>query len=246
MRYLILSDLHSNWEALQAALADARGLYDQILCLGDLAGYGPDPNQVIEWVRENVTVCIRGNHDRASCGLEDLEWFNPVAKAATIWTMERLTAENRSFLEGLPRGPVAVNGFLLAHGSPLDEDEYLVSITDARNVFSYLESNIVFFGHTHLQGVFSWLNGCYDIIRRPEPFETEVQIRLEPDGAYLINPGSIGQPRDTDARAAWAIFDNESLLLKLRRTPYDSDATRRKIQAAGLPEILGTRLTIGR
>ncbi len=246
MRYLIISDLHSNWEALEAGIEDARGLYDQILCLGDLAGYGPDPNRVIDWVRANVAVVIRGNHDRASAGLEDLEWFNPVARAATVWTMERLTEENRAYLESLPRGPVLYDDFLLVHGSPLDEDEYLVSITDARNVFSYLEANIVFFGHTHLQGVFSWVNGRYDVIRRPEPFESDVKIALDPEGAYLINPGSIGQPRDTDARAAYAIFDRDKLEVTLRRAPYDCAATQRKIAAAGLPEILGARLSVGR
>jgi predicted phosphodiesterase len=246
VRYLIISDLHSNWEALEAVLEDARGHYDQILCLGDLAGYGPDPNRVIDWVRHNVAIVIRGNHDRASAGLEDLEWFNPVAREATVWTMERLTPANRAYLEGLPRGPLLIDGFLLAHGSPLDEDEYLVSLTDARNVFSYLEANIVFFGHTHLQGIFSWVNGSYDVIRRPEPFETDVRISLDPEGAYLINPGSIGQPRDADARAAYALFDREKLIVTLRRTPYDCFMTQRKIEAAGLPEILGTRLTIGR
>jgi len=246
VRYLIISDLHSNWEALEAVLKDAHGLYDEIICLGDLAGYGPDPNRVIEWVRNNVTTVIRGNHDRASAGLDDLEWFNPIARAATVWTISQLTPENASYLASLPQGPVIFKGFLLVHGSPLDEDEYLVSITDARNVFQYLETNVAFFGHTHLQGIFAWVNGRYDVIRRPEPFESNIHVTLDPDGAYLINPGSVGQPRDTDARAAYAIFDIGKRQVTLRRTPYDAETTRSKIEKAGLPDILGSRLMIGR
>ena len=246
MRYLILSDLHSNSEALDAVLADSKGLYDQVVCLGDLTGYGPDPNRIVDWVRANARAVIRGNHDRACAGLEDLEWFNPVARAATVWTIAALTPENRAWLEALPQGPLPVDGFLLVHGSPLDEDEYLISIVDARNVFSYLETNIVLFGHTHLQGIFTHSRGRYDVVRRPEPFEREVAVRLDSDGAYLINPGSVGQPRDSDPRAAYAILDTDALSVSLRRVAYDHETTRRRIESAGLPEVLGARLAFGR
>jgi predicted phosphodiesterase len=235
VRYLVVSDLHSNWEALEAVLADACGEYDRIVCCGDLAGYGPDPNRVLDWSRENLYAVIRGNHDRACSGLENLEWFNPVAQLASTWTISQLTPVNFDFLRALPPGPLMVDDFQLIHGSPLDEDEYLVSVTDARNVFSYLEVNVAFFGHTHLQGGYAWLNGAYTSMGRLDSFQTGASQRLEPDGAYLINPGSVGQPRDRDLRE-----------VILRRIPYDYEATNRKIVAAGLPDVLGSRLAIGR
>ena len=246
MRYLVLSDLHSNWEALEAVLADARGRYDRIVCCGDLAGYGPDPNRVVEWSSQNLYAVIRGNHDRGCAGLEDLDWFNPVAQAATIWTMSRLEEANLRYLRDLPRGPLTVDGFQLVHGSPLDEDEYVMSGADARNVFSYIESSIVFFGHSHLQRVFTWMNGRYGSIGPPEPWEPDLRLRLDPDGAYLINPGSVGQPRDGNPRASWALYDNESRELVQCRSRYDSAATARKILAAGLPDVLASRLAVGR
>jgi predicted phosphodiesterase len=246
LRYLILSDLHSNREALDAVLAGARGEYDRIVCCGDLAGYGPDPNAVIDWARADLHAVIRGNHDRGCSGLEDLEWFNPVARQASVWTMSQLTRTNLEYLRTLPAGPLNVDGFQLIHGSPVDEDEYLVSISDARNVFPYLETNIAFFGHTHLQGGYGWLNGKYLSFPRMEFFQTERWLKLDADGSYLINPGSVGQPRDGDGRAAFALFDSEAREVLYRRVPYDSNVTRRKIEAAGLPDVLGSRLAMGR
>jgi predicted phosphodiesterase len=250
VRYLVISDLHGNQEALDAVLDGARGEYDRIVCCGDLAGYGPDPNSVIDWARENLYACIRGNHDRACVGTESLEWFNDVARAASLWTRDQLTEANIEYLRALPAGPFTVRtgeaAFQLIHGSPVDEDEYLVTVSDARNVFSYLDTNIAFFGHTHLQGGYAWLNGQYQVIWRMEFFESEQWQRLDPDGSYLINPGSVGQPRDGDGRAAFALFETESRELVYRRVPYDYATTHRKIEAAGLPDVLGSRLAIGR
>jgi predicted phosphodiesterase len=246
MRYLILSDLHSNHEALEAVLQDARGDYDRIVCCGDLAGYGPDPNAVIDWARANLHAVIRGNHDRGCSGMEDLEWFNPVARAASVWTMSQLTPVNFEYLRALPTGPLNVDGFQLIHGSPMDEDEYLITVSDARNVFQYLETSLAFFGHTHLQGGYGWWNGRYISIPRMEFFETERALRLDPEATYLINPGSVGQPRDGDGRAAFALFDTEVRDVQYRRVSYDYEATRRKIEAAGLPDVLGARLAHGR
>jgi diadenosine tetraphosphatase ApaH/serine/threonine PP2A family protein phosphatase len=246
VRYLIVSDLHSNWEALEAVLDDAHGRYDRIVCCGDLAGYGPDPDRVIDWARANLHAVVRGNHDRACCGLEDLEWFNPVARAATVWTMTHLSKVNFDYLRQLPAGPLPVDGFQLIHGSPLDEDEYLISATDVRNVFDYLETNISFFGHTHLQCGYARADGYFQIMRQMDPFQAEIRYRLDVDGIYLINTGSVGQPRDGDPRAAFALFDTDALEVVQRRVPYDYETTRRKIEAAGLPDVLGTRLAIGR
>ncbi len=245
MRYLVLSDLHSNWEALEAVLERAHGQYDRIACCGDLAGYGPDPNPVIDWARNNLDVVVRGNHDRACGGLENLEWFNPVARAATIWTMARLTQDNFNYLRQLTAGPLKVNGFQLIHGSPLDEDEYVITGTDARNVFDYLDVNVSFFGHTHLQCGYARANGTFQILARLEG-QDEMWYRLDRDGIYLINTGSVGQPRDGDPRAAFALFDSETLELVQRRVRYDFETTQRKIEAAGLPDILASRLAIGR
>jgi diadenosine tetraphosphatase ApaH/serine/threonine PP2A family protein phosphatase len=246
VRYLVVSDLHSNWEALEAVIADARGQYDQIVCCGDLAGYGPDPNRVLDWARGNLSAVVRGNHDRACCGMEDLEWFNPVARAASVWTMALLSPVNFDYLRGLPAGPMRVEGFHLIHGSPLDEDEYLISAADVRNVSDYLEAGVSFFGHTHLQCGYSWADGYLQVMRQMDPFEAEIRHRLQRHRAYLINAGSVGQPRDGDPRAAYALFDSDNLEVIQRRVEYDYETTRRKIEAAGLPDVLGARLAIGR
>jgi predicted phosphodiesterase len=246
VRYLVISDLHSSWEALEAVVDAARGEYDHIVCCGDLAGYGPDPNRVIDWARNNLHAVIRGNHDRVCSGVEGLEWFNEVAQAASIWTMSRLSRENWEYLRALPSGPLTVDGFQLIHGSPLDEDEYLLSVTDARNVFSYLQTNLAFFGHTHLQGGFEWRHGQYRTLWRMELFQKEARYRLDPDGAYLINPGSVGQPRDYDWRAAFAIYDSEACEVTYHRVPYDLTAAQGRILMARLPERLAARLREGR
>ncbi len=250
MRYLLISDLHANYEALEAVLEQARGQYDRIVCCGDLVGYGPDPNRVVEWARENLFAVIRGNHDRACCGLDDLEWFNPVAQEASRWTIAELTAGNSAWLRALPCGPIAVDSFLIAHGSPLDEDEYVSSLTDADNLYGYLESSVTFIGHTHLQGGFAWTEGRRRAIARPEKSEPVVGFGLDPDGIYLINPGSTGQPRDADPRAAYAILhvgeNAAEKAVTLHRVAYDFEAVRQKIESAGLPPALGWRLGFGK
>jgi predicted phosphodiesterase len=246
VRYLLISDLHGNQEALEAVLENAHGRYDHIVCCGDLVGYGPDPNFVVDWARTHLLAVIRGNHDRACCGLEDLEWFNPVAQTASRWTMGQLSAESLDWLRGLPQGPIAVDGFLVAHGSPLDEDEYIASPTDAANLFEYLESSVTFIGHTHLQGGFAWTDGRRQAIARPRSWEAHTRLHLDPDGVYLINPGSTGQPRDNDPRAAYAIYDSESRDVTLHRVGYDFERVRKKIEEAGLPPALGWRLAFGR
>ena len=209
MRYLILSDIHSNWEALQAVLAQAAGHYYQALCCGDLIGYGADPNLVAEWVRTNCAAVVRGNHDKACTGLDDLEWFNPVARAAAMWTQSELTPENLEYSRSLPRGPLSLDGFQLIHGSPLDEDEYVIGVGEAGEAFGYLESRIVFFGHTHIQGGFIWNHSRVETIGRIPTRGERQRLELDPACAYLVNPGSVGQPRDGDARAAYLLLDTK-------------------------------------
>ena len=246
MRYLILSDLHANWEALQAVVDSAAGDYDRIICLGDLVGYGADPNAVAEWVRTNVASVVRGNHDRASAGLENLEWFNPVARKAAEWTRAELTPENLSYIASLPKGPITLENFQVMHGSPLDEDEYMIAVSDAGQTFPYLETPLAFFGHTHLQGGFEWGLNRVRPIGRPSLKQKEMLLELQPDTAYLVNPGSVGQPRDGDPRAGYVLYNPEDRFLIYRRVLYDFGAAQAKIRSAGLPDLLADRLVVGR
>jgi predicted phosphodiesterase len=250
--FLILSDIHANLEALEAVLADAQGRYDAILCLGDLVGYGADPNAVVEWARQNARAVVRGNHDKAGAGEEPLYIYNPAARAALAWTQAQLTAASRAYLQGMPRGPLRVTaegraaersgydrGFDLAHGSPVDEDEYLISAIDVALLRPELEARLTFFGHTHIQGGF-WLT--HSAVTR---IATEWVLQMEPDYFYLVNPGSVGQPRDHDPRAAYVLFDPLTRTVEYRRTRYDVERAAGKIIAAGLPETLAARLFEG-
>jgi predicted phosphodiesterase len=245
VRYLILSDIHSNWEALEAVLSAAEGLYEKIVCLGDLVGYGADPNRVVDWVRANVPVVIRGNHDKACSGLENLEWFNEVARQAALWTLSRLTDENRQYLVSLARGPLVTNGMTLVHGSILDEDEYVVSPREAAEVFPYLERPLTFFGHTHIQGGFVQSRERLQLIR-PQPDKGPQYLEIQADETYLLNPGSVGQPRDGDWRSGFLIYDSEDRLIVFYRVEYDLATAQEKIRIAGLPEHLAARLEVGR
>jgi diadenosine tetraphosphatase ApaH/serine/threonine PP2A family protein phosphatase len=246
VRYLVVSDLHANWEALEAVLRDAEGLYERPICCGDLVGYGADPNRVVEWVRAHCVVVVRGNHDRACTGLEDLEWFNPVARAAAVWTLDHLSPGNAAFVRELPHGPAFLDGMQLLHGSPLDEDEYMVGPDDAAAAFAYLESHLAFFGHTHLQGGFIWNQARVETIPPVSIRSDRAVVDIEPRTGYLINPGSVGQPRDGDPRAAYALYDSEAGMLRYRRVPYDVETAQNKIRDAGLPPFLADRLTVGR
>ncbi len=246
MRYLIVSDLHGNWEALEGVLEQAAGEYERAVCCGDLVGYGADPNRVVEWVRANCPVVVRGNHDKACTGQDDLEWFNPVARYAAMWTLRNLTWENADYIRALSQGPLHENGFEMVHGSPFDEDEYVVAAEDAGQAFGYLESRVAFFGHTHVQGGFIWNHSRVETIEFPAPQADRILLRIDPDCAYLINPGSVGQPRDGSPRAAYALYDPEAGVVTYRRAPYDVERAQRKIREAGLPGILADRLSLGR
>ncbi len=239
MPFLILSDIHGNREALEAVLAHARGSYNAILCLGDLVGYGPDPNAVVEWARANVPVIVRGNHDKACSGLDSLEYYNPAARTSAIWTRGVLLAENLEYLQRLPRGPLRHESFDLVHGSPLDEDDYLITIADVAQLRRDLATPLSFFGHTHIQGGFLLTRGGIKRIVPGRPLE------LEPDHFYLLNPGAVGQPRDGDPRAAYAVYSPGDRTVEYRRAEYDVAKTAAKIRAAGLPDSLAARLHMG-
>jgi predicted phosphodiesterase len=248
LRYLILSDIHSNLEALEKCLALSEGKYDQALCLGDLVGYGADPNAVISRIQPLARVIVRGNHDKACCGLTDAEDFNFLARAATEWTRIQLTPEHLEFLRNLPNGPIQVDGIELVHGSPFDEDEYIFDSMGAVQAFQSAGAPVVFFGHSHHQGGFKLTadKRLQTINLPPIRNDEPASITFHDDARFLVNPGSIGQPRDGDPRAAFAILDQEENRVDFYRTPYDLAKTQEKMRAAGLPEPLVARLEVGR
>jgi len=247
MRYLILTDIHANLEALETVLSDAqvRG-YDETLVLGDLVGYGADPNAVVDRVRAlQPTAMVRGNHDKVAFGLDQAEGFNTVAREAAQWTLEALTPENREWVAALPQGPRAVDDLIeICHGAPYDEDAYIFDETDARLALKTATRPLCLFGHTHYPVTFELRNGSFT--RRGPAAETEARLELSEGVAYLLNPGSVGQPRDGDPRAAYAIVDTGAKRVELFRLTYPLEAAQAKVISAGLPEILARRLAAGR
>jgi predicted phosphodiesterase len=246
MRYLVLSDVHANREALEAVLEDAGAEgYDATLLLGDVVGYGADPEAVVARLRGLPgLVAVRGNHDRVAAGFDDGEEFNEAARAAILWTREHLSAEAAAFLRDLPRGPVPFGpGRILSHGSPLDEDQYLLEPAQARRCFDAVPFELAFFGHTHLPGVFAWdgSRAAWSAVRGAE----RAVMALLPTRRHLVNPGSVGQPRDRDARCGYALFDQDTMSVTLRRIPYPHAESRRRILEVGLPAWLGDRLLLG-
>ena len=247
MRYLVLTDIHANLEALDTCLADARSHgYDQTLVLGDLVGYGPDPNEVIARIRALRPVAmIRGNHDKVACGLEQPEGFNAVARRAALWTFEVLTTDNRNWLATLPKGPVLVDDFVeICHGSPVDEDAYLFDELDAVRALKTSQRPLCLFGHTHYPVAFALMDGRVDTIGGLHSIEGP--LILQEGTKYLMNPGAVGQPRDGDARAAYAIADTTAKRVDLFRLDYPIETTQAKVTRVGLPDVLAQRLAVGR
>ncbi len=245
MRFLILSDIHANLEALNAVLWDAAAQhYQAVLCLGDIVGYGPNPNEVTAWVREHADVVIRGNHDKACSGAESFDSFNAIAQCSSLWTRNELLAEHAEWLLHLERGPALVEDFNLVHGAPDDEDRYMFHIYEAERGFACAYEALTFFGHTHMQGGFvSEPYGRHFEVSRLHAFPN--QIVVLPDRSYLLNPGAVGQPRDGDVRAAYCIYDSSQKLVEFRRVAYDIRTVQEKILANGLPEELAFRLASG-
>jgi predicted phosphodiesterase len=245
VQFLILADLHANWRALQAVLADANRQFDQIICCGDLVGYNPQPASVLEWTRQHCASVIRGNHDKVVAGLEDIQWFNEIAQIATLWTIRQLDNEQIEYLRQLQRGPIKLEYFHVCHGSPQDEDEYITTAREAAPCFPFFELPLAFFAHTHLQGGFFLRHGRTNAIPAVRKMAKEARIALEPDTVYMVNPGSVGQPRDGDPRAAYAIYDSEQNVVTLCRAEYPVEKTAEEIKEAGLPDVLAFRLFQG-
>ena len=235
----LLSDIHSNLEALDAVL-EALPAVDRIVVLGDIVGYGPDPNAVIARLRSVKARAVRGNHDQAMLTPQVLTWFNPEAAAAARWTASELTASNRRYLGDLPTNG-RIGPHRCVHGSPRKPYlwEYILEEQQAIDILSRLGSRLCFFGHTHLPRVFTdkgeWV---------PPPLPETDWIALP--ASALVNPGSVGQPRDGYPEASCAVVDLERHAVQFRRIPYDIPTTQAKIVAAGLPEIEAARLAHGR
>jgi predicted phosphodiesterase len=251
LRILLLSDIHSNLEAFKSCL-DAAPEHDMVVNLGDIVGYGASPNEVTDCARSLAGTLVRGNHDKVVTGLDRVETFNPIAGVAALWNREQLSPERLAWLRNLPKGPVAMDGVpdvQFVHGAPDDEDHYLLTIDEAAQQLLQTTAAVIFFGHTHVQGGFLLRSGIpdtvqpqYNTVGKKEKWE----FHLETGEKYLINPGSVGQPRDGDWRAAFAMFDTESRIVQFFRTPYELRSAQEKIFAANLPARLATRLAAGR
>ena len=255
MRALILSDIHANLEALNAVL-EAAGHYDQLWNLGDVVGYGGSPNQCVELMEKLAHINVRGNHDRVCCGLASALGFNPVARAAAMWTHNELSPANIEWLKLMPMGPVAPKlgrqhdpQVTCVHGSPLNEDQYILTVRDAWAPLQQMTADITFFGHTHVQGGFSRDGDKWREIKpsfRSRKGPESSTLKMLPGTHHLINPGSVGQPRDYDWRAAFAIYESDDAEITYHRVPYDLTAAQGRILMAGLPERLAARLREGR
>ena len=246
MRYLILSDMHGNCDAMEAVLRRVRRKrFDRTLVLGDLVGYGAGPNQVVEAVRElsGEVFQVRGNHDKVVAGIEDGANFNAAALEAARWTTDRLTAANLRAVRELPRGPLTVDDDVaICHGSPLDEDQYVFSDFDAYQIFSSHLAAVTFFGHTHIPSLFLKHPGGIEVALLRGESGT---IRIEPGFQYLLNPGSVGQPRDRDPRASFMTYDSARRQVRWQRVEYPIGKAQDRILKAGLPRVLAERLAVG-
>ncbi len=231
---------------MYSVLEAAEGHYDEILCCGDLVGYGACPNETVEWSIQHLQGVVRGNHDKVAVGLDDTEGYNAVATSSLSWTSEVLTEANKAYLTKMPRGPLQHSQTWLMHGSPIDEDLYLIQECDARGMGQFLPGPVNFFGHTHRQGGFAYFRMSLRPVGPVPELESIAVLKLEKDVHYLLNPGSVGQPRDTDWRAAYCIYDDEEATVRFGRVKYDVEAAARTILAAGLPELLAKRLFLGK
>ena len=240
MRYAVLSDVHGNLEALEAVLADAAAHADAVVCLGDVVGYGADPVPCVERLAERAQAVVAGNHEHGVTGLMDLAWFNTHARAAAEWTREQLDDDHSAWLAALPL-TAQVADATLVHASPRQPDEwdYLVSAEDGFAAFDAFDTRVCFVGHSHLPG--AWSLGSSG----REHEGGNIDVTLDAGRRYLVNVGSVGQPRDRDVRAAYAVWDADARRIQIHRVPYDVRAARAKIAAAGLPRFLADRLAAG-
>ncbi|MFQ5706292.1 MAG: metallophosphoesterase family protein [bacterium] len=241
MRYAIISDIHGNLEALQRVLEEieTRNI-GEILCLGDVVGYGPNPNECVEIVRKHAKITLAGNHDYAPLGRLDLSYFNPWARSAVEWTGEELTPASTEFLMNLPL-MAQMDGFAIVHATPLNPEEwnYITTVGDAVINFPEFQGQVCFIGHSHVPlNIVMNGNGACDV-------EKQNPMPLLEGKRYIINVGSVGQPRDFNSKASFGVYDSDEKVFELVRTVYDLASTQKKIRDAGLPDFLAERLARG-
>ena len=247
MRYLVISDIHANLEAYEAVMAAAVPLaYERVLVLGDLVGYGADPNAICDRVRVLAPqALIRGNHDKVGSGIESPEGFNAVARSAIRWTHDALTPGHREWLAALPAGPLVVDDFIeICHGTPFDEDAYVFDDLDALRAMHAARRPLCLFGHTHVQVGHYLSRDQFGLSTADD--QRPLTIPLDEANRYLINPGSVGQPRDGDPRAGFAVVDTAAREVTLHRVEYPVAQAQARILEEGLPEVLAQRLALGR
>ncbi len=244
MLYGIISDIHGNLEALEAVLGEMDNLkVDKIYCLGDIVGYGANPNQCVEHMRERDITCLMGNHDREAVSEDDPISFNDEARAAILWTREVLKPDNREFLKALPPRKTVGRSTMLCHGSPRSIDEYIFSASRASTVLAWLQIQaptirLLFFGHTHLQMYIS-------TAPKDKVGDLSEPVRLQRSYIHLVNPGSVGQPRDGFQAASFLVYDSSQRTIEFRNVGYDVEKAAGKIESAGLPASLAERIKIG-
>ena len=248
MRFFVLSDIHSNIEALHVCVQRARlAGYDSVVCCGDIVGYGPNPVEAIDQIRELGATVIRGNHDRVAAGQDDASEFNPHARRAVFWTRSVLPDSYRNFLTSLPVGPLAFDSdSQLVHGAITHEDDYIFTPADAAQNLRLADKRFTFFGHSHFPAVYA--NDMAGSPVNPPTYEFDefTAVRCDGNQRFLINPGSVGQPRDGDPRASFLIWDQERLRVEFYRVDYPIEQTQAKMREAGLPTYLIDRLSYGR
>ncbi|RKY18495.1 MAG: metallophosphoesterase [Planctomycetota bacterium] len=241
MKYAVISDIHANLEALEAVLADIKKeRVDKCVCVGDIVGYGANPHECIELVRKHCPVCVAGNHDFATIERTNIEFFNQYARQATLWTRQNITEDDRKYLESLPLVADVDDRFTLVHGTLYAPAlfDYIQTTFDAYLSLQVLQKPLCFVGHSHVPISF--------FLDDAVTYSTDSVIELKEGVKAVINVGSVGQPRDDDPRAAYAIYDTEKNLVVIKRVEYDVEKAIKKIRDAGLPEILGERLRYGR
>lgn len=245
MKIVIFSDIHSNWEALQAALAVIKNYPDaQVYSLGDIVGYGANPSECLAEVRKIAHVSLAGNHDHAVIGLTDIKYFNPYAREAVLWTASRVDMSDRDYLSSLSVYKKFPDRFFLVHSTPLYPErwDYILDMADAEKNFPGFGEPICFVGHSHVPMVVEYDPDAEDTCYR----DKKGTIQLKADYRYIINVGSVGQPRDGDWRACLLIYDDQSQTIEFKRLEYDVSTAQAKIRQAGLPDFLADRLQYGK
>lgn len=239
MRIAVLSDIHANLVALDAVLA-AIGPVDAVWHLGDVVGYGPDPDGVVDRLRATGAIGVKGNHDAAAVGGSEIEWFNPDARRAMEWTRTAISRRTAAWLEALPQRERR-DDWTLVHGSPREPIwEYVTSVPVARANLAVLEARVGLHGHTHLPVAFLEEDGRVEVVSPGDGSVLELRGRRA-----LVNPGSVGQPRDGDPRSSFLVLDTDADTVSWHRTGYDIAAVQAAIRAAGLPASLAARLGVG-